>query len=56
MAMAAIRGGGVTKPHGQEEERNEAKQMHLRAAADLVGARRSRARGSSAIQESPEAN
>jgi hypothetical protein len=42
------------KPHGQEEERNEVKQMRQRAAADLAGARRSRARSSSAIRESPE--
>jgi hypothetical protein len=44
----------VTKSHGQEEERDEAKEMRQRAAADLTGARRSRARGSSAIRESPE--
>jgi hypothetical protein len=50
------RRGGVTKPHGQEEERNEAKQICLRAAADLAGARRRRARGSSVIRESPEGN
>jgi hypothetical protein len=42
---------GVMKPHGQEEERDEAKQMRLRAAADLAGARRSRARSSSAIRD-----
>jgi hypothetical protein len=40
----------VTKPHGQEEERNEAKQMCQGAAADFAGARRSRARSSSAIR------
>jgi hypothetical protein len=44
------------KPHEQEEEHDEAKQMRQRAAADLAGARRSRARGSSAIRESPEGN
>jgi hypothetical protein len=41
----------VTKPHGQEEERDEAKQMHQRVAVDLAGARRSRTRSSSAIQD-----
>jgi hypothetical protein len=30
-----------TKPRGQEEERNEAKQRRQRAVADLAGARRS---------------
>jgi hypothetical protein len=39
----------VMKPHGQEEERDEAKQMRQRVVADLVGARRSWARSSSAI-------
>jgi hypothetical protein len=38
------------KPHGQEEARDEVEQRHHRAAADLAGARRSRARSSSAIQ------
>jgi hypothetical protein len=38
------------KPRGQEEERDEAKQMRQRAAADLAGARRSRARSSSATR------
>jgi hypothetical protein len=27
----------VTKPHGQEESRDEAEQRHHRAAADLAG-------------------
>jgi hypothetical protein len=36
-----------TKPRSQEEERDGAKQMRQRAAADLAGARRSRARCSS---------
>jgi hypothetical protein len=44
----------VMKPHGQEEARDEAEQRHHQAAADLAGARRSQARSSSAIQESPE--
>jgi hypothetical protein len=39
----------MTKPHGQEEARDEAKQMHHRAAVELAGARRNRARNSSAI-------
>jgi hypothetical protein len=43
----------VTKPHGQEEARDEAEQMRHRAAADLTGARRSRVRSSSATR-SPE--
>jgi hypothetical protein len=38
------------KPHGQEEARDAAKQRRHRAAVDLVGARRSRARSSSATQ------
>jgi hypothetical protein len=37
----------LTKPRGQEEERNEAKQRRQRVAADLAGARRSRARSAS---------
>jgi hypothetical protein len=41
----------VTKPHGQEEERDKAKQMRQRAAADLAEARRSQTRSSSAIQD-----
>jgi hypothetical protein len=41
------------KPHGQEEACNEAEQNRQRAAANLAGARRSRARSSSAT-ESPE--
>jgi hypothetical protein len=44
---------GVTKPHGQEDERDEAEQVRQRAAANLAGAHRSRARSSSAT-ESPE--
>jgi hypothetical protein len=46
-------GWGVTamlmKPCGQKEARNEAEQNRHRAATDLAGARRSRARSSSAI-------
>jgi hypothetical protein len=38
------------KPHDQEEARNEAEQNHHRAAADLAGAHRSRARSSSVIR------
>jgi hypothetical protein len=41
----------MMKPHGQKEARDEAEQRRHRAAADLVGARRSRARSSSAIQD-----
>jgi hypothetical protein len=40
----------TTKPHGQEEARDEAEQMPQRAEADLAGARRSQARSSSANQ------
>jgi hypothetical protein len=40
----------VTKPHSQEEARDEAEQRRHRAAADLAGARRSWARSSSATQ------
>jgi hypothetical protein len=43
----------VTKPHGQEEPHDEAEQRSHRAATDLAGARRSRARSSSATR-SPE--
>jgi hypothetical protein len=39
----------MTKPFGQKEARDEAEQIRHRAAADLAGARRSRARSSSAI-------
>jgi hypothetical protein len=38
------------KPHGQEEEHNEAKQRHQGAAADLAGAHQSWARGALATQ------
>jgi hypothetical protein len=38
------------KPCGQEEARDEAEQNCHRAATDLAGARRSRARSSSAIR------
>jgi hypothetical protein len=41
----------VMKPHGQEEERDETKQMRQRATTDLTGARQSRARSSSAIRD-----
>jgi hypothetical protein len=40
----------TTKPHGQEEVRDEVEQMRQRAAADLAGTRRSRARSSSATR------
>jgi hypothetical protein len=46
----AVIGGDSTKPRGQEEARGEAEQMRQRAAADLAGARRSRARSSSATR------
>jgi hypothetical protein len=39
----------MTKPYGQEEARDEAKQKRHRAVADLAGARRSRAKSSSVI-------
>jgi hypothetical protein len=38
---------GLTKPHGQEDERDEAEQVRQRAAANLAGARQSRARSTS---------
>jgi hypothetical protein len=41
----------VTKPHGQEEARDEAEQRRHQAAADLAGARQSRARSSSVIRD-----
>jgi hypothetical protein len=41
---------GVTKPRGQEEERNEAKQRRQGVAADLAAARRSRARSVSVMR------
>jgi hypothetical protein len=41
----------TTKPHGQEEACDEAEQIRHRAAADLAGARRSRARSSSATRD-----
>jgi hypothetical protein len=41
---------GVTKPCGQEVERNEPKQKRQRAAADLAEAHRSWARGASATR------
>jgi hypothetical protein len=37
-------------PRGQKEAHDEAKQFRHRAVAELVGARRNRARGSSAIR------
>jgi hypothetical protein len=37
-------------PHGQEEAHGEAEQLRHRAAAELAGARRNRARGSSVIR------
>jgi hypothetical protein len=37
----------VTKPHGQEEGRDEAEQVRQRAAANLAGVCRSRARSTS---------
>jgi hypothetical protein len=37
-------------PRGQEEAHGEAEQMRHRAAAELAGARRNRARNASAIQ------
>jgi hypothetical protein len=40
----------TTKPRGQEEARDVAEQMRQRPVADLAGARRSRARSSSATQ------
>jgi hypothetical protein len=40
----------MTKPRGQEEERDEAEQIRHRAATDFAGARRSRARSSSVIR------
>jgi hypothetical protein len=43
-----------TKPCGQEVERNEPKQKHQRAAADLAGVRRSWARGASATRVARE--
>jgi hypothetical protein len=39
---------GLTKPHGQEDERDEAEQVRQRGAANLAGARRSQARSTSA--------
>jgi hypothetical protein len=39
-----------TNPRGQEEAHSEAEQMRHRAAAELAGARRNRARNSSAIR------
>jgi hypothetical protein len=41
---------GVTKPHGQEDEHDKAEQVRQRAAVNLVGARRSRARSTSATR------
>jgi hypothetical protein len=40
----------TTNPHGQEEAHGEAEQMRHRAAAELAGACRNRARGSSVIR------
>jgi hypothetical protein len=40
----------MTKPHVQDEARNETEQNRHRAAADLAGAHRSQARSSSAIR------
>jgi hypothetical protein len=40
-----------TNPHGQGEAHSEAEQMRHRAAAELAGARRNRARNASAIQK-----
>jgi hypothetical protein len=48
-AMASLKARSM-KPHGQEEEHGEAEQMRHRAAAELTGARRSRARNASVIQ------
>jgi hypothetical protein len=41
----------MTKPHGQEEACDEVERIRHRAAADLAGARRSRARSSSATRD-----
>jgi hypothetical protein len=41
----------TTNPHGQKEERGEAEHMRHRATMELTGARRSRARSSSAIRD-----
>jgi hypothetical protein len=40
-----------TNPHGQEEAHGKAEQLRHRAAAELTGAHRNRARGSSAIRD-----
>jgi hypothetical protein len=44
----------MMKPRGQEEARDEAERIRHRAAADLAGARRSRARSSSATRDRQE--
>jgi hypothetical protein len=43
-----------TKPCSQEVERSKPKQKRQRAAADLIGARRSWARGASAMRVARE--